>query len=130
MTLEILVTIVVALGGASGLAALIYIVPTYRKLKAEALRVATDTTLATSAGEDSHFERIIKLQTETLIAPLEERVRAQGDRIAALERENYDVRVRYRAALALIRRLFAWIAHSHTDAQDLPAVPDLIADDL
>lgn len=130
MTLELLVTIVVAVGGASGIAALAYIVPTYRKLKAEAMRVTTDSALATAAADDSHFERIIKLQTEAIIAPLEERVKNQGDRIAALERENFDVRAQYRSALSLVRRLYAWIARNAAHPEDAPAAPDLIANDL
>lgn len=137
MSVEVLVTLVVAAGGVSGLAALVYVVPTTRRLRAEARKLSAEAAAATSMADDAHFERIIRLQAEAVIAPLNHRLQtqdiligSQDVRISHLEDELTGVRTRYRAALGLIRSLYAWIAKTAPTPETAPRPPSSLAEDL
>lgn len=138
ISVELLVSLIVAAGGASGLAALLYVVPTIRRLRAEARKISAEAAAATSMADDAHFERIIRLQAEAIVAPLNDRVRtqdlligSQDVRISHLEGELVALRIRYRAALSLIRALYTWITKA-APAPEIapPAAPEVLADDL
>jgi uncharacterized protein HemX len=125
-----LLAILGALGGGTGVVALILLWPQIRKLRSETRKVDVDAALAVDSAEDEHLTRIIQQQAEYLIEPLKAEVKELRAEVGRLRAEMSTLLSKYRSALDWIRAVLALARTHHPDEALLPPVPAEVADDL
>lgn len=126
---------ITALGGLSGLGAVLMWRRQAKKLDADTRHVDTTTDLAVDAGEDSHWKAIVQAQTEALVQPLREEIAALRGEVQLLRVETTTLReqvethrTRYWRAITYIRALLAWARHP--SSSDAPSPPAELAVDI
>jgi hypothetical protein len=101
-------------------------------------RIRVDKALGVASQEVNEddalvgrWERIIKAQTESLVQPLQTRLKEVEDKVQKLELELTVTKTKYWRAIAHIRSLISWIKHhaSHVEAPT-PTPPMEIIEDI
>jgi hypothetical protein len=71
------------------------------------------------------WERIIKAQTESLVNPLQSRLREVEGKVEVLERDLAATKTKYWRGISYIRTLLAWIRHHASHSEPQPPIPPL-----
>lgn len=130
MTWGIVLQGMAAVGGLTGLALLVKLLPEIRKMRSETRKTDVDAAVAEAAADDAHLKTLV----DALVNPLRDEVTRLRGRIESLEGEVETLRGvqrRYFRLLDWARSVIAWAKGWHADAEPpLPTIPPEIAEDL
>lgn len=109
MTFELIVALVVGIGGGTAITSLIVVPWTIRKMKADTSHTEVTTALAESAADDAHWSAILEAQTAKLLEPAFERIGVLEAKVTDLEAQVQRAQARYWVAVRAIRAVYRWI---------------------
>ena len=123
---SIAIWVVTFLFGSGGIAALI-------KSRHDRNMGIAQQELSEDIASDSRWERLIEVQTKSLLEPLQKRLVEVEGKVESLENELAASRRKYWMAVSYIRQLLIWIAkHLPDDLEDtrVPDAPNTIIEDI
>lgn len=121
--LGILIAAMTAIGGGSGVAAII-------KARSDSKQGVDAHELAEDDALQERWQKLAEAQLKLLLEPLQLQLTDLTAKVAKLELEITETRTKYWKAIAYVRTLNSWIAKHVTDPDLVPPAPpaDLVGD--